>query len=223
MEEKNITVVEPAKAPTEVAEQKEQRQTLAVADMWNNTEAFGNVYRMAQTLAKSDLVPQAYKGNAGNCLIAIDVANRMGLSPMNVMQYSQVVYGNFTWKGTACKSMIDASGLYKKTRYVEVGERGKDNWGFYLRAMDKDGEIVNGVAVTIGMAKSEGWYGKNGSKWQTMPELMLKYRAAAFFMRTECAGLAMGYLTAEEVEDIGVDNTTTKPNINDLLAGDDDQ
>jgi hypothetical protein len=52
------------------------------------------------------------------------------------------------------------------------------------------------------MAKDEGWYGKNGSKWQTMPELMMKYRASAFFMRTECASLAMGFLTAEENEDI---------------------
>jgi hypothetical protein len=56
------------------------------------------------------------------------------------------------------------------------------------------------------MAKAEGWYGKNGSKWQTMPELMLQYRASAFFLRTQCASLAMGFLTAEENEDIARNN-----------------
>jgi hypothetical protein len=112
--------------------------------------------------------------------------------------------------------MIDSCGKYTKTRYVEVGERGRDTWGFYLEATDKDGEIINGVAVTIGMAKAEGWYGKNGSKWQTMPELMLKYRAAAFFMRTECASLAMGFLTAEENEDIA-NSKNKKSNLTSIL------
>ena len=52
-----------------------------------------------------------------------------------------------------------------------------------------DGEVIEGAEVTIGMAKAEGWYskkdkyGKETSKWQTMPELMLAYRAAAFFAR----------------------------------------
>ena len=52
------------------------------------------------------------------------------------------------------------------------------------------------------MAKKEAWYNKDGSKWQSMCDLMLKYRAAAFFMRTECASIAMGFLTKEEVEDV---------------------
>ena len=157
---------------------------------------------MAKLLAVSNIAPQSYRGNIADCVVAIDIANRMGLSPLVVMQNSQIVHGNFSWKGTATKAMIDSCGKYTKTRYVEVGERGKDSWGFYLEAIDKDGEIVKGVTVDIAMAKEEGWYGKNGSKWRTMPELMLKYRASAFFMRTECAGLAMGFLTSEENEDV---------------------
>lgn len=184
--------------------------------MWNNLEMFVTTQRMAKLLSVSNIAPQAYRGNIADCVVAIDIANRMGLSPLVVMQNSQIVHGNFSWKGTACKAMIDSCGKYVKTRYVEVGERGKDSWGFYLEATDKDGEIVKGVAVTIGMAKAEGWYGKNGSKWQTMPELMLKYRAAAFFMRTECAGLAMGFLTAEENEDIA-NGKATKGGVASLL------
>lgn len=170
--------------------------------MWNNLQMFETSQRMAKLLAVSNIAPQSYRGNIADCVVAIDMANRMGISPLTVMQNSQIVHGNFSWKGTACKAMIDGCGKYKKTRYVEVGERGKDTWGYYLEAIDKDGEVIKGIPVTIKMAKDEGWYSKNGSKWQTMPELMMKYRASAFFMRTECASLAMGFLTAEENEDI---------------------
>lgn len=173
-------------------------------NMWNNLEMFETSQRMAKLLAVSNIAPQTYRGNIADCVVAIDMANRMGISPLTVMQNSQIVHGNFSWKGTACKAMIDGCGKYKKTRYVEVGEKGKDSWGYYLEALDKDGEIVKGIPVTIEMAKKEGWYDKNGSKWKTMPELMMKYRASAFFMRTECASLAMGFLTVEENEDIAL-------------------
>lgn len=192
-------VVAPETEITAIVEPKVEQNAVT---MWNNLEMFTTTQRMAKLLSASNIAPQSYRGNIADCVVAIDIANRMGLSPLVVMQNSQIVHGNFSWKGTACKAMIDSCGKYAKTRYVEVGERGKDTWGFYLEATDKDGEVINGVAVTIDMAKKEGWYGKNGSKWQTMPELMLKYRASAFFMRTECASLAMGFLTAEENEDI---------------------
>ena len=170
--------------------------------MWNDLKMFETTQRMAKLLAVSNIAPQNYRGNIADCVIAIDMANRMGVSPLTIMQNSQIVHGNFSWKGTACKAMIDSCGKYTKTRYVEIGERGKDSWGFYLEATDKDGEIIKGIPVTMEMAKKEKWYEKSGSKWQTMPELMMKYRASAFFMRTECASLAMGFLTAEENEDV---------------------
>lgn len=182
----------------QVVEPKMQPQELSI---WNSTDVFNTTYKMAGILAQASMIPQAYKGKVGDCIIAIDVANRLGLSPMVVMANSQCVQGNFSWKGSACKAMIDSCGRYKKTRYVEVGERGKDTWGFYLEAITKDDEIIKGVAVDLQMAKDEGWYSRN-PKWKSMTELMLKYRASAFFMRTECASVSMGFMLAEENEDI---------------------
>lgn len=187
-EKKELTVVEP---------RYEQRSL----NMWNDVKIFEATQRMARLLAESSIVPQAYRGKIADCVIAIDIANRMGLSPMVVMQNSQVVSNNFSWKGTACKAMIDGCGKYERTRYVEVGEEGKDSYGVYLEATTKDGEVIKGVTVTVGMAKSEGWWQRN-PKWANLTSLMLRYRASAFFMRTECASLAMGFLTAEENEDV---------------------
>lgn len=197
----SLQVVEPKMRPNEIS-------------IWSDTDQFNKTFKMAQILAQTEIVPQAYKGKVGDCIVAIDMATRMGLSPIAVMQNSQIVRGNFSWKGTACKAMIDGCGKYKNSRYVEVGERGKDSWGFYLEATDKDGNVIKGIAVDIAMAKKEDWYSKNGSKWQSMPELMLKYRASAFFMRTECPNLAMGFLTVEENEDI---EPATRFNLTNIL------
>lgn len=205
-------VVENATDNTTEVAVVEPKMTPQVATIWNNTKMFNHTYKLAGFLAQSDLIPPTYQNKVGNCLIAIDIANRMGLSPMVVMQNSQIVRGKFTWTGSACKAMIDGCGRFKRpTNYVEVGNRNEDSWGFYLEGETKDGKIVKGVVVTIAMAKAEGWYAQN-PKWRSMPELMLKYRASAFFMRTECAGLAMGFLTAEEQEDVALStpaSTTT--------------
>ena len=189
--------------------------------MWNDTSLFNQTYKMATLLAKSELVPPNYQGKVENCMIAIDIANRMGMSPIVVTQNSQIVRNKFSWTGSSCKGMIDACGKYRKTNYVEVGERGKDSWGFKLRAIDRDGEVIDGVTVTVEMAKAEGWYNTN-PKWKSMTELMLKYRCAAFFMRTECASLAMGFLTAEENEDIAY-NEVPETNISAMLDEEDDE
>lgn len=195
MEEQN-------KDETKVLAVKEPKQQPNAPTMWNDAKLYNQSLQMANVLSKSEIIPQSYRNKPADCLIAIDISNRLGMSPAIVMQNSQIVRGNFTWKGSACKAMIDGCGRYQKTRYVYVGKEGTDDYGVYLEAIDNDGDVVKGTPVTIGMAKKEGWYDKDGSKWRTLPDLMLKYRASAFFMRTECASIAMGFLTKEEVEDV---------------------
>ena len=63
----------------------------------------------------------------------------------------------------------------------------------------------------MAMAKAEGWFGKAGSKWQTMPDLMIRYRAAAFWGRLYIPELLVGIQTQEEVVDI--EPVTVKPEL----------
>lgn len=51
------------------------------------------------------------------------------------------------------------------------------------------------------MVKAEGWLSKTGSKWKTMPQLMFRYRAAAFFARIYAPDITLGMQTAEEIYD----------------------
>lgn len=122
---------------------------------------------------------------------------------MMVMQNLYVVRGKPSWSGQACTALVAGSGKFKNVKHVYTGERGTDTWGCYLQATRiEDNEVVNGVEVTIKMAKDEEWYGKTGSKWKTMPELMLAYRASAFFARVHIPNALMGVSVEGEVEDV---------------------
>lgn len=171
--------------------------------VFSNLENFREIFDIGKMFASSTLVPQAYQNKPMDCTIAVDMANRMGVSPMMVMQNLYVVQGKPSWSGQACTSLISGSGKFKNIKHVYTGEKGTDSWGCYLVATRiEDGEIVKGAEVTIKMAKDEKWVDKNGSKWKTMPELMLAYRASAFFARVHIPNALMGVAVEGEVEDI---------------------
>ena len=80
------------------------------------------------------------------------------------------------------------------------------------------GEPVEGPAVTMAMAKAEGWIDKAGSKWKTMPELMMRYRAAAFFGRLYAPEITMGMHSVDEVVDIQHEEPSAVARINAALT-----
>lgn len=161
-------------------------------------ESFRNNFKVAQYLSKSNLIPQQYQGKTEDCAIALDMADRMGVSPLMVMQSLYVVKGKPSWSGQACMSFIKAK--YGEAEPVYTGERGTDSRGCYVRAVKPDGEVIEGTEVTIRMAKAEGW--TTNKKWINMPELMLAYRAAAFFARVYCPEILMGVAVEGEVDDM---------------------
>lgn len=158
---------------------------------------FRQYFKMASELCKADIIPQAYKGKVADTAIAIDMANRMGVSPMMVMQSMYVVKGKPSWSGQACLSFIRAK--FTDVKVIYVGAKGTDDRGCYIKATDKDGDVLEGTTVTMSMAKAEGW--TSNSKWRNMPEQMLAYRAASFFARVHCPETLMGVQVEGEVED----------------------
>ena len=170
---------------------------------FTNAESFKKIFDIGKMFASSQLVPVEYQGKPMDCTIAVDMANRMGVSPMMVMQNLYVVRGKPSWSGQACMSLIRGSKEFKDVRPVYFGEKGTDGRGCYIRATYRDsGEEVDGTEVTIKMAKDEEWYQKKGSKWRTMPEQMLAYRAAAFFARVYIPNALMGVYVEGEPDDI---------------------
>lgn len=164
-------------------------------------ESFELAQRQAKALMSATMIPKDYQNNLGNCLIAVEMAARMRMPALEVLQNLYVVHGMPGWKTTFLIGRINSSGRYSSLRYEEKGE-GQD---FACRAYAFEvasGERLNGSWITWAMVKAEGWDNKTGSKWKTMPEQMFKYRAAAFWQRAYAPEISMGLQTAEEVIDI---------------------
>ena len=169
-----------------------------------NAESFNLATRMASALAQSTVVPRAYQGNVGNCMIAIEMASRINTSPVMVMQNLYIVNGNPAWSSQWIIAMINSSKRYKTELQFEFGHDPADG-GLSCKAWAEDysGHKVEGPKITMKMAQEEGWSTKSGSKWKTMPEVMIRYRAASFFGRMNCPDMIMGIYSQEEVIDMG--------------------
>lgn len=182
-------------------------------NVWSDKAAFDQLTLVANMLSKSTMVPQNYQGKPEDCFIAAELASRMNTSPLFIMQNLYVVKGKPSWAGQACMAMIMICGKFRNVKHVYTGDRGKDNRGCYVEATRiSDGEVLHGTEVTLQMAKDEGWM--SNSKWRTMPEQMLGYRAASFFARMFCPEAMMGFQTTEEIYDAAP--VTNVPSAQDL-------
>ena len=226
-------------------------QAPATTALSNNTGVFqfnnfNDAMNAAQVLANSTLVPKDYRftyevkkgygyeattewvnnqNAAANCLIALNMANRMGYDPLMIMQNLHIIEGRPAWSSQFIIAAINACGKFSPLRfeimnhgmtdveYIETYWENKkkqtrqiktqiENASCVAWAIEKaTGERIESAKIDMVMAVKEGWYQKNGSKWQTMPDQMLRYRAAAFFGRIYAPEILMGIYSADEVRD----------------------
>lgn len=166
--------------------------------MENNTEKFELVQRQAKALSMSTMIPKDYQNNIPNTLVALEMAQRIGASPLMVMQNLHIIHGRPSWSSTFVIAALNACGRFSAMRFEMDGAD-------KCRAVATEREtnhVLEGPWVTMQMAKEEGWLNKAGSKWKTMPELMMRYRAAAFFGRLYAPEIMMGMHTEFEVQDM---------------------
>ena len=193
---------------TQLAEKKEQtavQQANKVTDyslgIFGTSDNFIMAMQMAKALSESTIVPQTYQKNPSNCLIAIEQAQRMNISPLMVMQNLYPIQGKPSWSSKFLIASINSSRKFDiELQYDETKDKDGKPYSCVAWTM-KNGRRIEGMEVNMQMAKDEGWLGKNGSKWKTMPQLMLRYRAASFFSSLNCPELTMGIYTKEEIED----------------------
>jgi len=215
---------------------------------FGSLQSFEFMQRTARMFSSSSMVPTAYraqvlkkfqddKGNwqerweenpsaLPNCMIALNMSQRMNADPLMIMQNLHAIEGRPSWSSQFIIAAINSCGRYSPLRFdmvpgeeIEASCTTWDGWGKNKKAVVTTVRVVNvscvawaielatntrleSPKVSMEMAVNEGWYGKNGSKWQSMPDLMLRYRSAAFFGRIYAPELLMGLPSAEEARDI---------------------
>lgn len=181
---------------------------------WTERDAFELACRQAKIYSQSTIVPDVYRENPSNCLIAMNMARRIGADIMQTMQSLHIIYGKPGWSAQFLIATFNQSGKFSSLRYEWKGEPGTPEHGCRAWAIEKaTRERIEGPWVTMKLVKDEGWWDRKDSKgnfvskWRTMPELMFCYRAAAYLVRTHAPELAMGLQTVDELTDTVIDIT----------------
>ena len=187
------------------------------SSIYQSQNSFEFAQRQAKSLCESNLVPISYQGQKGlpNCLVALEMSKRMNLSPLTVMQNLNIIHGTPSWSAQFISSQILGCGRFTNFDYIVSGQ-GETLEVQCIAKRVEDQKIVKGTPVSMRMAKLEGW--TRNSKYQSMPELMLRNRAATFFGRQYIPDLLLGVQTSEEVVDIqplNVTPETDKESLND--------
>lgn len=248
----------------ELATTKQNNAATPVQFNFFDPEQFATMQRVAKMFAHSELVPDIYKIQVpqgadekttamaemkamSNCVIALEIASRIGASPLMVMQNLVIIYGRPSWSAKFLISTVNTCGRFEplQFRFTEEGNLGMVDYVDYeynptTRRKDAvkkqfDGrnimnlkcvayttkrgkeQVLESSPVTIEMAIKEGWFTKSGSKWQSMPRQMLMYRAASWWTSVYAPELSMGMRTVEEEQDI-IDITDTAVDVTDQVA-----
>ncbi|MFW3413094.1 hypothetical protein ACN9J3_10210 [Aliarcobacter butzleri] len=177
--------------------------------------------RRATALSKSAFFPNALKNDVASAVIIYDLANRMNISVMEVAQSIFIIYNKPSFETKFLVARLNDSGKIKGSLRTVIGD---DKKSAYCEATcSVTNEILKGMTYTLDIAKAEGLIDKQGSKWKTMPELMLRYRAQSNFINEFFPEIKFGCKTKEEIEDVEtLDNSKmsneNKISINDINA-----
>lgn len=151
-------------------------------------------YTLAQDLANSNLLPESFRGNVPNILIAMDTANRFGIAPIEVMKHCHVIKGKLAFDSKMIIALVNRSGKFDGPLQYWLDERETECVAYAFI----NGQQYTGPKVTLAMAKANRW----GALWSTLPGMMLRYRAAVFFTRLFSPEIILGLDDIQEQQDI---------------------
>ncbi len=170
-----------------------------------DTGKFEQMWRIATIFSNSQLVPTHFQGKKENCFLGLQMAFRLGVDPMMLLQNTYIVGGRPGMESKMIIALINSSGLFEDPLEYEIeGDDPKDK-KYRVRAYATrkgTGKVCKGPWIDWDMVKGEGWDSKSGSKWKSIPSQMFCYRAAAFFGRLYCPERLLGMQTADELQDI---------------------
>lgn len=248
MEQNNqIVAAQKSSAVTNFMNPATMESSIKMCKMFTNSLLVPEMYRTGGVVKQGEskdapAVTMTEEQATANVFLALDMSTRMGVNPLMVMQNLYIVKGKPSWSSSFLIATVNTCGRFKPLKFMlaleknadgtpQMVEDSKHNRYFNTSCVaytcpinvPEDKENVNmltSTKITMKMAIEEGWLEKYGSKWKTMPEQMLRYRAAAFWVRTYAPEISMGMYTTDEMQDIqDVDAVEMKPDFSQANAG----
>lgn len=212
-----------------------QKAAPTTAGVFDDFEVFEKVYKMAEVLANSELIPVNFRGKPGDCLIALDYARRLNVAPTAIMPHLFCIKGRPATSAQFKIALVNRSGRFSRIQWEEgvdgkityADERGAkvETANFYAQAYFTElstGRVIRSARVDMKMALLSGWLTKGQDKgvdsmWKKSPQLMLRYRSASTLISTTCPELTLGLDTLEDVND-NVDAQSYQPEVEVMAA-----
>ena len=165
-----------------------------------------DAFRFANAVAISGFAPRGMEKPEA-ILVAIQLGAELGLTPMSSLQNIAIINGRPAIYGDAALALVRSSGLLEIFREEEIGEVGKDTYGYKVTAKRK-GFYEAFETFTVADAKLSKLWGKSGP-WTDYPKRMLKFRARGFMLRDLFGDVLKGLRTMEEARDIPAEVNVT--------------
>lgn len=168
-------------------------------DIYADVASFEHAQRIAKLFQASSLVPDHLKKNPSDVIVAFGLARTMGEQPLVVLQNIYFVSGKAAWKTEFMLARAGRAGVFKgPVRWRSEGEGDSLKVTAFVDLAGVEGEARAEVSVDMKMAKAEGW--TKNSKYQTMPEHMLRWRSAAMLVRLYAPDVMLGLPILDEIE-----------------------
>lgn len=192
---------------------------------------FADQLKVAEMLSRTTFVPKAFQGKPDDCLVALDMAGRLDLNPLAVFPDIYVIDGRSSFSSKFLIALVNRSGRFTRIEFEtgvngeadvtfgawEAGARVPKKWkqrvpNYFAKARFTEiasGRTFESPLVDMNFAEKNQWVEKPGSKWQSMPEIMTRYRAASILIKSVCPEIVMGLEFSEDLQD-ATDTSTAR-------------
>lgn len=192
------------------------------ASIFGSEQTWRYWQEIAAFFAESQLVPKHLRGRVADVLIGLDIAQRSGMAPLQVLQSLVVINGTPGWTGKFLGASAQRAGYSirfearaESDRPIKYRQTYSDNGN----RRERDAEVPD-IAVRCGLQR-QGWAEPSWSTWVTSKravlagwannvqynhscEVMLRWRALSEAVRFVAPHVLYGMEVADEIAEVTV-------------------
>ena len=174
-----------------------QQQAPGALSFLHDGPAFEHLWRVAKAFSMSTMVPAAYQGKPENCMIALMYSEQLGEPAMLVFQEMAPINGRPSTSARFAISRANKSGLLQGPISWKSKGTGDALEVTASAVMKETGEVIT-ATVTMKEAAADGW--TRNPKYKSIPEQMLRWRAATRLINLYMPEVLFGLGVREEAE-----------------------
>ena len=157
-------------------------------------QTFAELMSVAETVAKSELVPAAFRGKPANIVVAIMAGRELGLGAMQSLRLIYVIEGKPVMSADGAVALALSSPHCERWDYIESTDR------VCTIETQRKGSAPARFSFTIEQAQQAGIANKN--TWKQYPQAMLRARCAMITARAVYPDLLAGVYGEDEEDEL---------------------